>query len=160
MNLAWSWAAFIMLIICSLGTVLPFLPGLPLMALIILGYGWFDGFQNISFLYIAIAFVFAIAGTLLEYLAGPYAAKRKGGTKGGYWGAFIGGILGIIFLGPIGLLLGPFLGALLGELLSGKNIKKASQIGISSLWGLIIGNIFKFTLSLILVVIFFFRVFL
>lgn len=160
MNLTWNWAAFIMLLICSLGTILPLLPGLPLMALIFLGYGWFEGFQNINFLIIAIAFIFAIIGTLLDYFAGSYAAKKKGGTKGGYWGALLGGIFGIIFLGPIGLLLGPFLGALCGEFLAGKSIKEATQIGISSLWGLIIGNIFKFVLALTLSVIFFFRVFL
>ncbi|PKM89571.1 MAG: DUF456 domain-containing protein [Firmicutes bacterium HGW-Firmicutes-12] len=160
MELFWSWVTVFLLFICSLGTVLPLLPGLPLMAVIIIGYGWFDNFQNINLLVITIAVMFAVIGTLLDYLAGPYLAKKKGGTKGGYWGAFLGGLVGIVFLGPIGLLLGPFLGALAGELLGGKSLKDASQIGVTSLWGMLAGNVLKFVLAISLTVIFFFRVFL
>lgn len=156
----WSWATFFLLILCTLGTVLPFLPGLPLMAVLFIGYGWMDGFQHVNSFAISIAVVFAVLGTLLDYFAGPYLAKKKGGTKGGYWGAFIGGLVGIFILGPIGLLLGPFLGALAGELLWGKNLKDASQIGITSLWGLLFGNIIKLILAIVILVIFFYYVFL
>lgn len=159
MDPLWNWAALGLLIICAFGSVLPFLPGLPLMAVIFVAYGWLEGFQQVNFFSIGISVVIAVVGVFLDYLSGPYLAKKKGGSKGGYWGALLGGIVGILALGPLGLLLGPFLGAVIGEIMVGKDLRDASQIGIASLSGLLIGNIVKFILAVALVILFVFRVF-
>jgi uncharacterized protein YqgC (DUF456 family) len=130
------------------------------MAVIIAAYGWLEGFQQINFTIIMLSIFIAMVSVILDYFSGPYLARKKGGSKGGYWGALLGGIVGILTLGPLGLLLGPFAGAVIGEIIYGKNIEDASKIGIASLAGLLIGNIIKFILAAALLILFFFRVFL
>lgn len=40
-----------------------------------------------------------------------------GGSNWGAWGTIIGLLVGVIFLGPLGAVVGPFVGALVGEML-------------------------------------------
>ena len=54
----------------------------------------------------------------------------------------IGMMVGL-FLGPIGIILGPFLGAVIGELFAGKNNKEAIKAGFGAFVGLIFGTISK-----------------
>lgn len=147
-----TWGALLLLLIFTAGTFLPVLPGIPLMAAVIIGYGWLEGFHQVRAWLIILSLLFAAASFLLDYLAAPYFAKRSGASKAGFFGALIGGIAGILFLGPLGLILGPFLGALLGELIWGKSLHEASRSGFFSLLGFLIGNMLKLLLAIILLV--------
>lgn len=158
METMWSWIAFFILIMATMGTFLPVLPGLSLMAIVVLAYGWLENFTRIDPAMITITLIFTFIGTAMDYAAGPYTARRVGATKGGVWGAVLGGIAGIFLLGPVGLILGPFVGAVLGEILNGKGLKRASEIGLASMLGILMGNLVKFILALIITVMFFLRV--
>ena len=98
-------------------------------------YGYMEGFVHLTWTFylfqgLAVAVIF-----ILDYLAGVRGVKRYGGSKFAVWGSIIGSILGLIFLGPLGIILGPFLGAVAGELILHKPIKQAVLAG----WGTVIG---------------------
>ncbi|MDA9572495.1 DUF456 domain-containing protein, partial [Flavobacteriaceae bacterium] len=65
------------------------------------------------------------------------------------YGATVGLLVGILFLGPLGILVGPFLGALIGELIMNKNNKKgALKAAFGSLIGFLSGVFLKFIVGL------------
>ncbi|MBZ4653441.1 MAG: hypothetical protein JG781_780 [Peptococcaceae bacterium] len=155
----WTWLALGLMVLGTLGTLFPLLPGLPLVTLVALVYGWREGFVKIDTWFVTISIVLTVLGLILEYISGPYVAKKLGATKAGVWGALLGGIAGLLFLGPLGLLFGPFLGAVLGEMLFGKDLPQAAQIGFGSMIGTLLGNMTKFILALFITVWFSLRVF-
>ena len=76
-------------------------------------------------------------------------AKKFGGSKGSTYGASIGLVMGILFLGPFGILIGPFLGAFFGELIVNKTNKKgALNAAFGSLIGFLSGVFLKFIVGL------------
>lgn len=152
------WIAIGLLAIAALGTLLPVIPGLPLMAAVIIIYGWWEQFRSIDSLMITVTLVLTVLGSLLDYVSGPYTARRVGASKLGVTGAVLGAILGILVMGPIGLIAGPFAGAFIGEILDGQKLNKASKVGLASLLGTLLGSLVKLVFALIILVMFLFRV--
>ena len=58
-------------------------------------------------------------------------------------------IIGLIIMGPIGLLFGPFIGAISGEMINKKTLKESFKPALGSLVGILIGSGIKFCLSII-----------
>ena len=142
----------IALLIGVAGTLLPLLPGIPLMFLAILIYGFIDNWQNITPLYaVSIGFI-AIFSVLVDYFSGIWGAKKYGATKQGTWGGVIGGILGIFILGPLGLFIGPFIGVILGELLTGKKLEASLRAATGSLIGVIGGSLIRFLIAIVVLI--------
>jgi|TARA_B110001452_G_C15214050_1_gene421080 uncharacterized protein len=130
------------------GSFLPVLPG-PLTSwggLLLLHYHS-KVEQNPSFLWIT--FGIALAVFLLDYIIPAIGTKKFGGTKSGVYGASIGLIIGLLFLGPFGVLAGPFFGAYVGELLHDNNQKKALKSALGSLIGFLGGVFIKFSVAII-----------
>ena len=129
----------ILLIISGLvGCLLPILPGPPLsfLGLLVIHFTRFAHFTTGFLLFTAAV---AIIVTILDYVVPIWGTKKFGGSKVGMWGAGIGMILGMIFLGPIGLILGPLLGAIIGESMKGANSNNALKAGIGAFLGFILG---------------------
>ena len=85
-----------------------------------------------------------------------YRAKKFGGTKSGIIGATVGLIVGLLFLGPLGIFLGTFLGAFLGELIHDpKNKRTALLAATGSLIGFLTGVFLKFSVTVIFGIYFF-----
>lgn len=71
-----------------------------------------------------------------------------GGGRAGIIGSTIGLIIGLLFLGPLGILLGPFVGAFLGELLFNKSdTRDAFKTASGALLGFLSGVFLKFLVS-------------
>ena len=87
--------------------------------------------------------ILSVAVIVMDYLLPGYLSKKFGGTKAGSIGATVGTIVGI-FLGPIGLILGPFAGAVIGEMM-GKQLKfeEALKVGFGSMLSFLVGTLFK-----------------
>lgn len=95
-------------------------------------------------------FVIALVVFLIDYIIPILGTKKFGGSKKGMIGATLGVLVGLVFLGPLGVLVGPFVGAYLGELLGNpKNSKKALKAAFGSLIGFLTGVFLKFTVSVI-----------
>ena len=140
------WVSIIsgfLIVLGTLGAVLPFLPGLPLAWLGLFIYSYSSHFPQ-SLIWGLVVFGFLIGLTIIvDILAPALVAKGHKASNLAVLGALIGAIAGIMVLGPIGILLGPFLGAFLGEMISARNAQKAFSVAISSLLGLLIGSFFK-----------------
>lgn len=139
--------AIILILVGLLGCILPIIPGPPLsfLGLLILHYTDFADYST-NFLLI-VAFI-AILVTVLDYIVPIWGTKKFGGSKAGMWGATIGMIIGIIFLGPLGLILGPLVGAIIGESIKGANNKDAFRSGLGAFFGFLMGVGLKLAASI------------
>lgn len=139
----WLWIVLgvVLCIVAILGSVLPLLPGPPIayagMALQQLrDPSPFDG----KFLLIWAGIM--IVTLLLDYVIPIQGTKRFGGTKYGVWGCTIG-FLAAFWMGPLGVIIGPFVGAFLGELLAKQGSKKALKAAMGSFIGFLLGSFLK-----------------
>jgi len=131
-----------------IGSFLPILPG-PLTSWIgLLLLHLTDGVpMNWTFLIITL-FV-ALGIWLLDYFIPAIGTKKFGGSKAGMIGTTIGLIVGIIFLGPFGIIIGPFLGALVGELLNKSDSQTAVKAAFGSFLGFLTSAFIKFIVAVI-----------
>ncbi|MBL7138085.1 MAG: DUF456 domain-containing protein [Bacteroidales bacterium] len=140
----------IFLILGIAGSFIPVLPGPPLSYLSLLLLQ-FTSYHPFTARFLVIWAIVTAAIVALDYVVPAYGTKVFGGTKKGQWGAVIGVFVGIFFLPPIGIIVGPFLGALVGEMLAGKQSGKAFKAAFGSFLGFLAGTFMKLALSLIFV---------
>ena len=141
---------FALLIIGSLGVVLPVLPGIPLAWLGLFIYALATGFENISIVTIVIFFILMVISMLLDFIAPLLGAQKYRASKLGILGTFIGSLVGIFVLGFWGIILGPLVGAICGELLARANPKQALESSVGTMVGCIFGSLFKLVIILIM----------
>lgn len=137
--------AGMMILAGIIGTVLPALPGVPLVFAGMLLAAWADHFQHIGSVTIVVLGILAALAMLVDFVAGMLGAKRVGASSRALWGATIGAVAGIFF-GIPGLLFGPFVGAVAGELSSGGKLHQATRVGIGTWVGLLFGTLAKIAL--------------
>lgn len=137
--------AGVLLVLSVAGNILPGLPGTPLGYVGLLLLQLTDKVQfSTKFLLIWAAIVIFVQ--VLDYIVPAWGTKRFGGTKAGIWGSIIGLVIGI-FMGPWGIILGPFAGAVIGEIIQGKSTNDAIRAGFGSFIGLLAGTIIKMICS-------------
>jgi uncharacterized protein YqgC (DUF456 family) len=141
-----------------LGTILPALPGAPLIWLGMLIYGFFVKFQNLPLTFfigqgLAVMLIF-----LIDYLASIWGVRRYGGSKEAVWGSILGGLLGLLVLGPFGLIFGPFIGAVAGEVYRRSPLGKALEVGLGTLIGFLGGAVLKLSIEAVMIIWFFMAV--
>ncbi|MBW8366481.1 MAG: DUF456 domain-containing protein [Arenimonas sp.] len=145
--------AGVLVLVGLLGTVLPVLPGLPVMFAGMLLAAWAGDFQHIGAGTLAALGALVLISIAVDLAASVLGAQRSGASSKGLWGAGIGGFVGIFF-GIPGLLAGPFLGASLGEMAQGRPWHDASKVGLGTWLGLLLGAILKLMLAFWMLVLF------
>ncbi len=97
----------------------------------------------------------AVAGEVIEFIAGVLGAKRGGSSRRGMIGALVGGIAGIFVFAPLfffvpflgaflGAVLGTFAGALIGELSDQRRTLRGSmKPALAATIGRVIGTASK-----------------
>src|SRR5215475_369818 len=138
----WYLLAAILIVVGIVGTVLPALPGVPLVFAGMLVAAWADGFQHVGLWTLIGLGVLTIIAVAVDFLAGLAGAKRVGASRLALIGAALGTLVGIFF-GLPGLLLGPFLGALIGELFAGGTMRRATHVGVGAWIGFLVGTVLK-----------------
>jgi uncharacterized protein len=138
--------AFVLAAAGLLGSFLPVLPGPPL-AFAGLALLWFTDQQPSAEL-LGMHLFAATAITLLDYYVPIYGTKRFGGTPAGTRGATVGLVIGL-FLGPLGIIAGPFIGALLAEMIAGTPSNRAFRSAIGAFMGFIAGVFMKLAYALV-----------
>ncbi len=140
---------FLIMILGIIGSFLPVLPG-PItgwIGLLILHFTKAIP-QDWSFLGTTLAISVFI--WLLDYIIPAMGTKKFGGSKYGIWGTTIGLIIGLIFMGPLGIIIGPFVGAFIGELMyDSKDSNRAIKAAFGSFIGFLFSTGLKFLVSLI-----------
>lgn len=123
------------------GCIVPALPGVPL-AYVGLWLLHITDRAQFSWQFLLIWGIITVVVQVLDYIIPVWGTKKFGGTKWGTWGSMIGLLLGM-FLGPWGIILGPFMGAVVGELIAGKASSQALRAGFGSFVGLMTGTVIK-----------------
>ncbi len=141
-TILWYVIAGIIIVAGFVGSILPNLPGIPVMFGGMLLAAWLGHFRKIPVWLIVILGVLAAFSIVFDFLSGTWGAKRYGASKAAIWGALLGTLAGLFF-GIPGLLLGPFAGAVIGQLVSGSPIEHAAKVGFGTWIGLLIGTAIK-----------------
>jgi len=141
--------AFGLLLSGAVGVLLPLLPGVPIAWLGMLVFGYATGFAEVTWK-ILLVFLGLTALTFLIDIAAPLiGAKKYHVSRSGMIGSAIGLLFGI-FIGPAGIVIGPFLGALAGELWSGKELEQAAQSAKGAVIGFLAGSAIKLAVILVM----------
>ena len=133
-----SILAIVFGVVGCVGCIVPVLPGV---ALAYAGYVclYFCSYSEISVAWLVVFGVLTLIVSVLDYVLPSYMTKKFGGSKRAAWGATIGVLVGL-FLGPVGVLFGPFCGALIGELsLDSKDSTRAFRAAFGSFAAFIFG---------------------
>ncbi|MFL5519085.1 MAG: DUF456 family protein [Gemmatimonadales bacterium] len=138
-------AALLMLAVALAGLVLiPFgLPGLWLIVLAIIGYGWLSDFQTTSAWFLILVIALALGGELIEAWIGFRFAQRYGGSRRAGWGALVGGLAGAIVGVPlpiVGSVIGGFVGAFIGATVFEYTRARQAQGAARAGWGAVLGR--------------------
>lgn len=142
----WYVIAGVLIAIGLLGTVLPLLPGVPIMFGGMWLAAWVGHYERVGVAMLVLLGVLAAISIALDFIAGALGAKRVGASARAQWGAFFGAVVGIFF-GIPGLILGPFIGAIVGQFTSGSGVGHSTRVGIATWIGLLFGTIAKLALS-------------
>lgn len=143
--------AAVLILVGLVGTVLPALPGLPLVFVGMLVAAWAGGFEHVGLPMLVLLGVLTMVSLVVDFWATALGAKRVGASRMAIIGAMLGTFAGLFF-GPIGLLLGPFVGALGGELLDrrsigGADLGDAAKISFGTWLGILFGIVLKLGLA-------------
>jgi uncharacterized protein YqgC (DUF456 family) len=130
---------------CAAGLVLiPFgLPGLWIMVLGVIGYGWLTGFATVGVATIEIVLWLAALGEIVEAWGGFRWAHRYGGSRRAGWGALIGGLVGAVVGVPVpvvGSVIGAFVGSFIGATLFEYSVAQRAGTAVGAGWGAVVGR--------------------
>ncbi len=149
MDLALIIIGILLIFLGLIGSFIPVIPG-PITAWVALFILHQTSFLSSDFTFLAITFSVAIGVFILDYFIPIIGAKKFGGTKSGIIGATLGLLVGLIFLGPLGIFLGTFSGAFVGELIHDPNEKRtALKAATGSLIGFLTGVFLKFSVTVL-----------
>ncbi len=151
-------ASIILMLIGLIGSVLPLIPGSPLILLGAFIYAWYSDFSVISWGTLAILLALVVLSQTIEYLASLLGAKKFGASRRGLVGAFLGGLIGLFSGGIAGTLIGSFFGALLLEFFHGRNLNASLRIGLGTWIGFFCGAVGKFIIALTMIGIFLIKI--
>jgi uncharacterized protein YqgC (DUF456 family) len=129
------------------GTLLPVLPGAPLLAGGAVLVAWAGEFQRIGWPSLVAVGVLAVLTIVVDWVATILGARAFGASRWAFYGATIGLLAGL-FLGLPGVLLGPIVGAVALEWLKNADLVRAWNAGIGVAVGMLVGGAVKVALAL------------
>ena len=153
MDIALWILAFALIAIGLVGTVMPALPGPPLVLVGILLAAWIDRFAKIPGWVCAIVSVLALAAIAIDWIAGAMGARRVGASKWAVIGATLGAILGELS-GLWGLIFMPLVGAAIGEFIARQDLLRAGHVGLATWIGMLLGTVAKLAIVAVMIGIF------
>ena len=144
--------AVLLAVVGLAGIILPALPGIPLIFAGMLVAAFAGGFEQVGAGTLFALGVLTLLSVAVDFWATAMGAKRVGASRMAIIGAVLGTLFGL-FLGPLGLFVGPFLGALVGELLHGRRLDQAglgqaTRVGFGTWMGIVFGIALKLMLAL------------
>ena len=139
---------FVLILAGLAGSLLPVLPGPPL------AYGGLLLQQlrdpnpfTTNFLLGWLAIVIIV--TILDYYIPVWGTKKFGGSKYGMWGCTLG-FIAAFWMGPLGVVIGPFIGAFIGELKASKTSEQALKAAFGAFLGFLGGSFIKIMVCVVM----------
>lgn len=149
------WIVAAALVVIGLaGTILPALPGVPLVFAGLVIAAWIGDFQKIGWPTLTILAVLTALAIAADFIATLLGAKRAGASKLALAGAAIGSIVGLFF-GLLGIFVFPFVGAVVGELIARQRLNQAARVGVATWLGMLLGALAKLSLAITMLGVFF-----
>lgn len=135
------------------GTVLPALPGVPLVFFGLLLAAWSNGFARVGGWTLALLALLVGVSLLVDLAGAAFGLQRAGASRWALAGALAGLLLGFAF-GLPGLLAGPFLGAFGAEYLVRRDARQAGRAGLGAWIGLVVATALRLAVAFAMVGIF------
>ena len=149
-----DWTLAGVIIITGLvGTVVPVLPGIPIMLVGLVLAAWSTGFEPVGWGTIGVLAALTVLSVIVDFLAGALGAKRLGASQRAFWGATLGAVVGIFF-GLVGIVVGPFVGAVAAEMSAGRGPQQAGRSGYGVWLGMLLGTAAKLAIAFLMLGIF------
>jgi uncharacterized protein len=141
MDWLWIILGVLLTIVAIIGSILPLLPGPPVayVGLLLQQLRHEKPFSSNVLLIWAVIVVLSI---ILDYFIPVWGTRKFGGTKYGVWGCTLG-FLAAFWLGPWGIIIGPFVGAFIGEMIAQQNSNIAFKAALGSFVGFLAGSFLK-----------------
>ena len=142
------WLGAVSLIAAGLaGTIIPAIPGLPLIAAGGVLIAWAGEFQVVGWGTLAALVVMAVVGVVIDTVAQTAGAQKAGASPQGIWGSLIGTVLGVFMGGLVGIFIMPLVGAFIGEFWAKRDLLHAGRVGVATWIGMIVGTAVKVGLA-------------
>lgn len=152
--------ALIILFIGACGTLLPMLPGIPLMFIATLVYGFASDFSRMSPEHLWIFGGITVLALIIDWSAGLLGAKFGGASRRSLLFGLMGMVLGLVAFPPFGAIAGLFIGILVSELahkrIPEQALKSATSSLIATAGGVIANAVLAIAFLITFVVIVFF----
>lgn len=148
MDIFFTIIGFFLMLLGIIGSFLPVIPG-PITSWIGLLFLYLTDAVPNNWTFLGITLAIAIIVFIMDYIIPAIGTKRFGGSKYGIYGTTIGLIIGLLFMGPFGIIVGPFLGALIGELAYNKDTNSALKAAFGSFLGFLFSTLLKFIVAII-----------
>ncbi len=150
MDVVWWILAVVLIVVGVAGTVLPGLPGMPL----IFAGAWvaaaIGGYAQIGTATLVVLGVLAAIGIAVDWVASALGAQRAGATRAGLIGAAVGTLAGL-FTGLWGLIFMPLVGAAVGEFIGHRDLLRAGKVGVATWIGMLAGAVIKVAIAFTMV---------
>lgn len=141
------WVTSIVLIAAGFaGTIVPAIPGLPMIAVAGWLIAWNGDYAEVSGWIVALLVALAVIGVVVDTVAQTAGAQRAGASKAGIIGSIVGTVAGM-FMGLFGLLFMPLVGAAVGEFWAKRNLLHAGRVGVATWIGMVAGTAVKIALA-------------
>lgn len=145
--------AGLVMVLGLIGTLVPGIPGAPLILIAAIGHKFYFGAESVSYFALVVLALLTVLSMVLDFLGSLLGAKKLGATWRGMAGAIIGAIVGLFFSLP-GLILGPIIGAFLLELLSGREWRESAKAGAGALLGMVLGTLGRVVCCVLMIAVF------
>jgi uncharacterized protein YqgC (DUF456 family) len=142
------------LLVGAIGTIIPALPGIPLMFAATLIFLIFDKFDHLTILNLVVFLLIALASITVDYFSGIIGAKYGGAGRNSLIIGLLGLILGILLYPPFGGIAGLFTGIMVAEIIQYKDHKKAIKAATGGVAGVVLGTVVNFILAILFLVLF------
>lgn len=137
-----------------LGSILPLVPGPPLIWLGALYYGWNTGWETVGWPSLLVLLVLAIVGGTADLWVG-YLGASKGGASG--WAtlaSIVGGLVGLIVLSIPGAIIGSVGAIVLVEYARHRDWRRVLRAGGGYLIGSLLSSVVEVVIALVMIGIF------
>jgi uncharacterized protein YqgC (DUF456 family) len=152
------WLLAALIVVAGLaGTVVPALPGVPLVFAGLFVGAWIDSFDTVGWGTLGIMAVLTVVAVVIDFVASAAGARYLGASSRAFWGATAGAVVGIFF-GIPGMLLGPFIGAVIGEISGGNDLVRSGRAGVGAWLGIVVATAVKLAIAFLMIGLFLFRV--
>ena len=146
MQAVWYVVAALIVAVGLAGILLPALPGLPLVFAGMALAAWAGDFEQVGGWTLLVLGLLTVVSLGVDFLATAMGARRVGASRLALVGAALGTFAGL-FLGPVGLFVGPFAGALVGEFAHSREVARATRVGVGTWLGILLGTVLKLGLA-------------